>query len=151
MMKEIRRQFLSPQSPLSQLQRQQNPRGSSLQRVEMPQTSHVGCSCSLPAFSSLPYSPWGASEQQRRAEPEPHLFCLLGECLLRNRSFSGVCSQVDLGAGLVLLSGPPTSSIKRRPCVPLDETPGSFGLTAYSSCNPTQGPTCQSCDRKQSR
>ena len=43
----------------------------------------------------LPCSPWGAVEQQRRAEPEPPLFAFWGSAWAQYRSFSGVCSQVE--------------------------------------------------------
>ena len=48
-----------------------------------------------------------------------------------------------LGAGLFVLSGPPTLLHQRAGGLAshLLEAPGSFGLTASSSCSPTHGPT----------
>ena len=108
-MKAIRRQSLSPQIPLYQSKRA----AKSSQRWAV----HAFCQLS----PGLPCNPWGALEQQWRAEPEPPLFSFWVSAWAQDRNFSGVCSQVgssELVCSFWAVLYPPPSK-SWWPCLPL--------------------------------
>ena len=146
MMKEIRRQFLSPQSPLSQSKRaaKSSQRFSHNVTCEMPQD--ISCGLFMPSASFLQAFPaahgelWSSRGGQSLNLPSSPSGWVPG---LKTEISAEFAARWDHPSWFVS-SGQSSTLLHQRAgglASHLHAAPGSFGLTASSSCSPTQGST----------